>query len=324
MDKQAHQNLELSHAASLRPSFLGARPHLAVATLTILSGLLLSILSSHLSLWLIGQLVLGIGLTQVFVLMHEAGHGTLLKSEQWNRVIGSCCGFLCLFPFNAWKLIHRKHHVWTGWKDKDPTTENLLPREIKTWEKLVFNNCWRFWIPIFGVAYRIQHFWNPLKFKHHASASQRRTIIRGIILQLTAYALLIAFAGWWVVLSTFGLAFFIHLTICDPIILSQHSHIPQEISEGKDVAPFDRSEQDVFTRSLEFPKLFSKWVLLRFDLHELHHMYPRVPGYHLDKLPTQNADLPNTYNWWTWIREAKRLPAHQLIFHNRDETGWTF
>ena len=49
------------------------------------------------------------------------------------------------------------------------------------------------------------------------------------------------------------------------------------------------AEQEVFTRSLRFPGWLST-ALLGIDAHELHHMYPRVPGYRLRQIryATQN------------------------------------
>lgn len=79
----------------------------------------------------------------------------------------------------------------------------------------------------------------------------------------------------------------------------------------------ERIEQEVFTRSLRFPAWLSAW-LVRVDAHELHHMYPFVPGYRLSAIdyPTENE-----IGWWRWVRGAKRLPGEVFLFQNRDETG---
>lgn len=324
MNKKNHQTMDRAHTTALRASLRGALPHLVVPSFILAGGLALTLANLGTGGWLIGQIILGIAITQWFMVMHEAGHNTLLPSTRANRWVGRFCGLVCLFPFDAWRFIHHRHHVWTGWRDLDPTTENLLPREIKGWEKFIFNNCWKFWIPVFGVAYRAQHFWKPSKIKNHAGDEKGRMIVRGILIQLAFYGALIVLLGVPFLLTTFGLAFLIHLSICDPILLSQHSHIPQEESDGENVSPFPHRDQDVFTRSIEFPKFFSKWVLLHFDLHELHHLFPHIPGYHLDRLPVSEIELENSYHWWSWILEAKRLPAHELIFKNREETGWMF
>ncbi len=57
-----------------------------------------------------------------------------------------------------------------------------------------------------------------------------------------------------------------------------------ELSHGEAVEPFAPAEQEFFTRSLDFPKWFSQLVLLNLDSHELHHIYPSVPGYYLNRI----------------------------------------
>ena len=56
--------------------------------------------------------------------------------------------------------MHARHHKWTGWQDVDPTTAALVPRELQTVERVLVNVCWKFWIPLFSVLYRINNFWN--------------------------------------------------------------------------------------------------------------------------------------------------------------------
>ena len=70
----------------------------------------------------------------------------------------------------------------------------------------------------------------------------------------------------------------------DLLLLSQHTHVPQHVSNGEAVKPFPCLEQEPFTRSLRLPRLASRF-LLHFDAHELHHMYPFVPGYNLRRIP---------------------------------------
>jgi hypothetical protein len=59
-------------------------------------------------------------------------------------------------------------------------------------------------------------------------------------------------------------------------------------------------------------------MLLHIDAHELHHMYPFVPGYRLHGI---SYNTPNKIEWWQWVRGARALPGETLMFHNRSETG---
>ena len=67
--------------------------------------------------------------------------------------------------------------------------------------------------------------------------------------------------------------------------------------------------------------LFPRWLsvlMLRFDYHELHHMYPYVPGYHLGDV---QYETENEIGLWQWIRGARGMRGEIFLFHNRLETG---
>ena len=105
----------------------------------------------------------------------------------------------------------------------------------------------------------------------------------------------------------------------DPLILSQHTHVPLHVSHGAAVQPFPPLEQEVFTRSLRFPAWFSTLVLLNVDAHERHHMYPAVPGYYLRRV---TYETHNEVPWWRWLVKARRVPGAVLLFQNRNQSGY--
>jgi fatty acid desaturase len=135
---------------------------------------------------------------------------------------------------------------------------------------------------------------------------------------LLLYAASIYVAGLRTVIESIAPALFLALIIEDPLILSQHTHIPQRVSRGAQAHPFAAMEQQEFTRSLHFPTAVSKFVLFNFDAHELHHMYPFVPGYHLRRIPYTGV---NEIQWWRWLTAAKRIPGEDFLFRNQNDTG---
>jgi len=269
--------------------------------------------------WVLGHIVLAFALLQWFVLLHECGHGVLFRRSSLNVYVGHMAGFFCMIPFRAWTAIHSMHHKWTGWQDLDPTTAPLVPRELGKGERLLMNFCWKFWVPAFAVLYRVSNFWNPGRLAGAVRKREGRVrlaINAGVLLVL--YGLLLWLVGPLELLLALGLGTALSLVLIEPIMISQHSHIPLENSGGAEVKAFKPQEQAVYTRSLRFPDWFSRAILLHFDAHELHHVYPYVPGYLLREID-YTAD--NEANWWTWIRMARRLPAEKLLFQNRNDTG---
>jgi omega-6 fatty acid desaturase (delta-12 desaturase) len=281
------------------------------------SGIALS-LSPRLLVWAAGQLFLAVSFVQWFALLHECGHETLFRTKRLHVPLGQLAGFFSLIPFRNWRSIHRRHHKWTGWQDIDPTTESLVPRELGRAERAIVNVCWRYWIPLFSVIYRTNNFWNWPRLKMlFVKQEERRALAINSMVLVAAYATIIVVIGVGTSARLFGVALIAALVAEDLLLLSQHTHIPQRLSGGEDVRPFPTIEQEMFTRSLVFPRWLSA-LLLHIDAHELHHMYPFVPGYRLGEVPYETE---NEIGLLAWIKGARALPGELFLFHNRLETG---
>ena len=305
---------DLTH---LRPSDAAGSAVTLVAIVATVIALTLS-MRAEVWLWLPGQIILAVALVQWFAILHECGHETLFRSRGIHRAIGQVAGFFSIIPFYNWKRVHGRHHKWTGWQDVDPTTATLVPRELSRVERVLVNVCWRYWIPLFSVLYRVNNFWNwqRLRSLFEKSEDRRRLALSSVAL-VVAYAAVIVIVGPAALLRLVGLGVLLSLVAEDLLLLSQHTHIPQQLSHGEPVRPFPTIEQEVFTRSLVFPRWLSA-LLLHIDAHELHHMYPFVPGYRLGGIAYETE---NEIGVWTWVRRARAMPGELFLFHNRLETG---
>jgi fatty acid desaturase len=277
---------------------------------------------ANLWLWFVGQLLLAAAMVQWFAILHEAGHKTLFRTRWLNKWAAHMAGFIALIPGDCWRIVHAKHHYWTGWQDLDLTTETLVPRRLHRVESVVINVCWRLWIPIFATLYRVNNYWNlPRLWRLFPRTRERRLLTMNIVFYLAAYLTLVWMLGFVAVLKYVGLGLLISFSLQDLLILSQHTHIPMSLANGEKVASYPPIEQEVFTRSLLFPPWFSRLVLLNIDAHSLHHMYPKIPGYHLHQI---SRETMNSIRWWQWIVKAKGVPGEVLLFQNRDQTGYFF
>jgi fatty acid desaturase len=302
----------------LRPTDRHGLLVLLVALTATTGGVWLSLVGGWAN-WAIGQALLGASLVHWFIVLHECGHRTLFRGRRLNATVGRLAGFMTLIPYACWTRVHGRHHRWTGWQDLDPTTERLTPRARGWFERTLVNLCWRLWIPLFSTLYRVQNFWNLRRLTTlFASIEDHRRMRQAVLIQAAAYLALVLALGPLVLLRSVGLALVLSLIVEDILLLSQHTHIPQHLSEGRVVQPFPALEQDVFTRSIRLPAWIST-MLLHFDAHELHHMYPFVPGYHLKRIPYAPA---NEIGWWQWIARSKRLRGETLLFQHRADTGF--
>jgi fatty acid desaturase len=316
MESRAHPPTpsDLTH---LRPSDAAGSAVILVAVAGTALALALSV-RAELWLWLLGQTILAVSLVQWFAILHECGHETLFRSRRFHGLVGQIAGFFSIIPFYNWKRVHGRHHKWTGWQDVDPTTATLVPRELSRAERVLVNVCWRFWIPLFSVLYRVNNFWNwpRLRTLFEKSEDRRRLAVSSVGL-IAVYAAVVLLVGPRALLRLAGLGVLLSLIAEDLLLLSQHTHIPQQLSHGEPVRPFPTIEQEVFTRSLVFPRWLSA-LLLHIDAHELHHMYPFVPGYRLGGIAYETE---NEIGVWTWVRRARAMPGELFLFHNRLETG---
>ncbi len=270
--------------------------------------------------WLMGQVVLAVAFLQWFIVLHEAGHLTLFRARGINLLVGHLAGCMALIPFESWRRVHGLHHLWTGWQDLDPTTASLAPRVRGRAEIALVDIAWRTGLPLFSIVYRVGNYWNlPRLARLFPAAAQRRAIVANALTLGIGYGLLIWALEPQTVLRLVGLGLVLSLALQDPLILSQHTHIAQRLSGGAKVTPLAPGEQEIYTRSLVFPRVVAQWVLMNFNAHELHHRHVAVPGYRLARIAHAPA---NTIDWWHWLRAAKRLRGSVFLFENRDSTGF--
>lgn len=304
---------------NLRPSNWIGLGYLVMGLFTTTIGISLA-LSEHAFLWLTGQFFIVVAFIQWFSMLHECGHGTLFRRRLPNQIVGQLAGFFALIPFLSWKRVHSLHHRWTGWQDIDPTTEQLAQKPTSRGLISLANFCWRWWIPLFSVVYRLNNYWNLLRLRRRlqAQAEWRRLAFNALLLA-TIYVAILVFFGPWAILKMAGAGLIGSLIFQDVFLLSQHTHVPQKQSDGREVKPFSSTEQEVFTRSLKFPEWFSRLVLIESDAHELHHVYPYLPGYRLHRVPELES---NEMHWLKWAFTVRRIPAEIFLYQNRNESGF--
>ena len=298
----------------IRPSLWKASFIISFLLLIFAGSIYLS-LSDQLLLWLLGQVLLAVNILQWFVILHDLGHGHFFPYPFLNGLFGHVASFFVILPFYPWKYIHREHHVWTGWKDKDPTMSIVASSNRSEKQKRVVNFCWKFWVPIMTLSFSFSNFWNLAKlFSMYPSLKMKRRNLFSILFLLVAYATILTLIPLSTFFKIWAASYFIFLMISDPLLLSQHSGVDQYISSVDFPAKkIPLREQDDFTRSLYFPAFIGHFILLGFHKHSLHHIFPNLPGYNLLSM---DVPLPHSEPWLKWLKAAKKTPGSRLLFEN--------
>jgi fatty acid desaturase len=270
------------------------------------AGFALSTLS--LPFWIAGQIILGISFWRSFAILHACGHHAFSTHKRVDDVIGLSQSVFCFIPYYSWKFIHFDHHRWTGWLDLDPTMRNLEKQNSK-FNLTILNLCWKLWIPVISIHYIVTVF-----FKRSETLTRRPAVAASILLVLITHAVLM----WeldWQYFRYFGLSAFIYLNLGDISLLTQHVHLPMDHSRGSEVSPKKLWEQDEYSHTVELPGWISRWIVLGFNYHSLHHLFPTMPYYHSGKIIFRGR---HTHDGKSWILKAKGMKASELIYLTRD------
>src|SRR5690606_10939944 len=97
---------------------------------------------SYLLTLVIGVVAAGF-LVRIFIIFHDCCHHSFFKNRKANKIIGTICGILTLFPYSKWGHDHSVHHATSSNLDKRGTgdiwvltVEEYL--EASVWKRLCY------------------------------------------------------------------------------------------------------------------------------------------------------------------------------------------
>lgn len=258
------------------------------------------------------------GIFRGFGIMHDAVHGAVSKNRWVNSFAGIFGGSLCLLPYEPWKKSHLHHHHWSGNVEKDPVMALIIvyPKMPKAM-KVAISALWMAWFPILGF---LQHvvFWK-LSVSHYVKEPKNFKTLVSLAAPVMMWGALFAFIPGVFLLEVLLPSLFLYFVGIEVVNLPHHLQLPQYRGDTK----FTAWEQYKTARSCIYPKWFARFVVLNFNYHVEHHMFPDVPWYHLDKLhlPVKAAlqGQLNTDSYFSWILENKTKAVGQVLSPENDD-----
>ena len=243
------------------------------------------------SWWLAVPLVaLGAGLlVRIFIIFHDATHGSFYSSRLANDLVGSFTGVLALTPYRHWRAEHAIHHGANGDLDRRGVGDvwTMTVREY------VSSPRWR------RVAYRIVR--NPIalffvapfllfvfmhRFSRSGASEAERRSVRNTNLAL--------FAVLCVMGSIYGFVPFLILQLAIMtgagamgiwLFYMQHQFEETYWARHED---WDYTVAALAGSSfLRLPKVL-QWFSGNIGFHHIHHLSPRIPNYHLERCHRSN------------------------------------
>jgi len=231
----------------------------------------------------IGQALLAVFYFHNFAILHEAGHGNLHRRDLVNVIVGHYCSLFCFLPFYPWRYIHHEHHTWTGNPEKDPTMKQILRMKTRKRVPLTVKFTWRSWIP-FGALLQHLVFWSfPITARREGRMKRQRSQMLISVLFLAAGYLLIGEFAGWAILSRLWPSLVIYLIGVELVNFPHHLDMPTVDSQSSKQRLYVW-EQQATTRSCRYPGILSELLVLNFNLHTEHHLFPALPWFRLKQV----------------------------------------
>ncbi len=233
----------------------------------------------------------------LFIIGHDACHGSLVKTRSLNRLLGIIAFLPSYTPFSAWDLGHnRLHHRWTNLRGRDyvwcpyspeefrslPTSRRLIERFYRSAIGFCFYGLVEIWwkhlmVPrvsdLLKLNRRIFEWERCLLGAFAAGVVIALTEINPTLSYATAFieAVLVPFLIWhWM----FGFLIFLH-----------HAHPRVRWYGEEDEWSFDKVQLEGTVHIL-FPFPLNL-VLHNIMEHPAHHIDPKIPLYNLGSAEKQ-------------------------------------
>jgi omega-6 fatty acid desaturase (delta-12 desaturase) len=242
--------------------------------------------SVSISWWLAVPLAMLAGLLEVriFIIFHDCGHGSFLKSGLANGIIGFIAGVATFTPFYHWRWEHGVHHGASGDLDRrgtgdiwTMTVQEYL--ESTRWKRFAYrlarNPVILFVVaPLFLFLIR-QRFSTPgAKPRERHSVWWMNLAILGMVLTLS-----------WV----FGWKTYLLLQVIITAVAGSAGVWLFYVQHQFEDAYWERGgEWDYTTAALQgssfykLPKVL-QWFSGNIGFHHIHHLSPRIPNYNLQR-----------------------------------------
>lgn len=225
------------------------------------------------------QSVAGIGLAilmfRSFAMMHEASH-TVIKPTAMNDWLGVFYGGVALLAFEPWKRSHLEHHYWSGNVERDPVMALIISYpKFPSGLRFILTLAWRSWLPVLAI---LQHavFW-LLSVKNIFSSQLTLKAIVSVVWPLLLWGGLVAWIPSATLLKVFVPGVILYLAAVEIVNLPHHLRLPQ--MRGDAHLPVWQQYETV--RTCLYPQWLASFVVLNFNYHTEHHVFPDMPWYHL-------------------------------------------
>ena len=301
-----------AHGEMTSSSFAGWRklvaqyqqPDLRTSTWQIVNsfgGLFLSLFLMYLSLkigyWLTLILALPAAgfLVRIFIIQHDCGHGSFLKSRRGNDLVGTACSLFTMIPYKFWRKTHAVHHAHHAELEErgigDVWTMTVAEYRAAPWWKKLAYRIFRHPLFLFGIAPTINFvILTRLPIGGEAAwKNGERESVWWTNLYIAAWIIPVG------LLIGFGTLTAIYLPVT--VIAGSAGVWLFYVQHQFERTYWEHSQEWDYTLAAmhgssyyELPRII-QWFTGNIGFHHIHHLSPRIPNYNLQKCHEENPTL---------------------------------
>jgi len=245
--------------------------------------------------WPVAWFIGGFVFTSWFVLGHDCGHMSFLRSKKLMVVLGHVFFLPGLYPFWAWKYSHDAHHQHTNdmsgaegiYYDNAwiPLTELLYKKLAKTSSRLAWvYRVSRRYPPIGSWFHLMLYHFKPELFRE---GQHRTNVKRSIAVVVAALVVGTALLALWTQSVVWTVVALVHFWLIPSFLMQiwmstytylHHTATDTKFYDAKEWTPFKGQMEN--TINVLFPRAIS-FMHFNIDVHIPHHVMMTIPSYHL-------------------------------------------
>lgn len=243
-------------------------------------------LSLAVSYWLVVPLAIlaGAFLVRMFIIFHDCGHGSYLKSQTANHILGAITGVLTFTPYYHWRWEHAIHHSSSGDLDRRGTGDiwTLTVQEYlesSRWRQFSYRLA-RNPVILFVIAPMFLFLGINRIPKPRAPLRERYSVYwTNLAVGMMAIGLI------WI----FGLKAYLIIQLTILMVAGSAGVWLFYVQHQYEGVYWERAEKwDYVAAALQgssfykLPKVL-QWFSGNIGFHHIHHLSARIPNYHLEK-----------------------------------------
>lgn len=253
-------------------------------------------------------------LVRIFIIQHDCGHDSFVKSKTWRHAIGFLCSVFSAMPYKYWAKSHAFHHNHNGQLDVHEIGDinTLTVKEFEALSKFGKLRYRMFRHPFFmfilgPLYYMLVPNRIPLNRMDIFKPVHKSVWINNLAVgaSVTTLCLLL---NWGKILAVYFTILYLFYVIAIWFFFVQHQHEHGYKQWKEDWQHFVSALRG--STYYKLPKLFN-WFTGSIGVHHIHHLYPTIPNYNLMKVIKQNPAF-NQYTTVLTFWQSLKLMHHAL------------